>query len=110
MAQGFSSSVASPGTPQRLTAGATPALPTISGVLACTLTPYGDHIVVQNSPSSAGNLYVGAPTLSVSGKTGWYAILAPGAAYTTSVADNGSDLGLIYVDSDGAASYGVSYE
>lgn len=111
MATMFTSTVATPGTPQRLTAGATPALPTLSGVLSGTITPRGAQIVVT---ADAGNtasksLFIGGPSLNVAGNSGWAFKLAPGAsAVIVSPGGSAADSGDFFVDTDGAlAKYGV---
>lgn len=108
----FTSAVAAAGTPQRLTAGASPALPTISGFLSGTVTPRGSQIVVTaDAGNTAGKtLWIGGPSLSVSGNSGWAYKLAPGAsAVIAQLGGAGAvDAGDYWVDTDGTvAKYGV---
>jgi len=109
----FTSTVATPGTPQRLTAGATPALPTLSGGLSGTITPSGRQIRVTANPGTTAtkSLFIGGPSLSVSGNSGWSEKLAPGASVTLEAPgnDGACNAGDYFVDTDGTvAKYGVS--
>lgn len=110
-ATSFSSAVATPGTPQRLSAGATPALPVLSGMLAGTITPRGTKIIVTADPgnTAAKNLWIGGPSLNVAANTGWSIKLAPGVAMSICEISNGStDVADYWVDTDGTvAKYGV---
>jgi hypothetical protein len=111
----FTSTVATPGTPQRLIAGATPALATMSGAYSGTIAPWGSRIVVvADSGNTAGkSVIVGDSTLNVGTGAGIIAKIAPGAEeiiYQTSGAAK-QDVGVFFVDTDGTvAKYVVRVE
>jgi hypothetical protein len=101
----FSATVATPGTPQRLTATTAPALPVISGGLAGTASPRGSVICFQASPANtaAKSIFIGAQGLSVSTKSGVGFILTPGAFSPAIELSNGTtDLADYWIDTDSA--------
>lgn len=111
MQTSFTSSVATPGTPQRLHIGATPALPTVSGVLSGTITPSGNQIVVTSDPANTAGkyLWIGGPAMSVSGNSGWSFKISPGGSAVISNVQFGTpNVADWFIDTDGTtAKYGV---
>jgi hypothetical protein len=106
----FTSAVAAAGTPQRLTAGASPALAVLSGGLAGTIPPRGGQIKVTADPANTAGktLWIGGPALSVGGNSSWFAKLAPGATMDLADLPASIDPSDFFVDTDGTvAKYGV---
>lgn len=100
----FTTAVATPGTPKRITDAPTPALPTLSGQLAGTITPRGTNILITADPgnTAAKFVWLGGPALNVGANTGWFAKLAPGVSETVATISNGTtDAADIWFDTDG---------
>lgn len=101
----FSTSVAVPGTPQRLTANPTPAEAQISGVLSGQTSLRGSSVVVQAAPGNTASkyIYLGSSAMSVAAKTGIGIALAPGASVPLLQGDRDSALDDVWIDTDGLA-------
>jgi hypothetical protein len=102
--QSWTASIATPGTKQRITDSPTPAMPTLSGALSGTITPRGTNITITSDPANTASksVFLGSASLSVSGNTGWFAKLAPGASFVVAEISGGAtDAADIYYDTDG---------
>jgi hypothetical protein len=79
----ISVTLATAGTPQRLTATTSPALPTItSNGQTQTVPTSAFQITIQSLDTNTGKAYIGGPALNVGTKAACGAVLAPGASIT----------------------------
>lgn len=100
----FSTTLATPGTPQRLISATNPAQATVQslGVTSTATATAASTVILQAAPAntSATNIYVGGPGMSVATKSGIGLVLAPGAIATLAFARGETNLGEVYFDSD----------
>ncbi len=101
----FSATVATPGTPQRLTNTTTPALPSVSGGLSGPMELRGASIIFQADPNNSAthDIYIGGPTMNVAARTGIGLALAPGAFSPPIELDGTTSLSDFYIDVDTGA-------
>jgi hypothetical protein len=101
-AQMFTTVVAVPGTPQRVTKTDVPAQPVISGVLAGQATPRGSILSFQASAANTAgkSIFIGGPTMSVAALTGIGLALLPGQSTVLELSTGTTDAADFWIDTD----------
>ena len=101
-AQMFSTVVATPGTPQRVTPTDVPAQPVISGVLGGQATPRGSIIAFQASAANTAtkSIFIGGPTMNVSALTGIGLALLPGQSVVLELSTGTTDAADFWIDTN----------
>lgn len=102
----FSTSVTSPGTPQRLMANASPIPPQVSGVLAGNSQTRGTSITFQSSRgnTAAKAFYIGTtPAMSIAARTGIGLEILTGTAQAAIYPAGATSVDDLFIDTDGVA-------